>query len=50
MGTLNDWRSELRCLHDEALAVDWENHLARLNASYGVTGRHALSTIDTGLR
>lgn len=44
-----DWRTELRAIYDEALEVDWDAHLTRLNADYGLSGRHALSTTDAGL-
>jgi hypothetical protein len=44
-----DWRGELRRLHNDALRVDWEAHLADLNVRYGLVGRHVLSTTDVGL-
>ena len=46
---MTDWQAELRRLHDEALAVDWGDHLAELNARYCLQGRDALLTADVGL-
>lgn len=49
MGEPTAWRTELRRLHDAALNVDWEEHLAALNTRYGLRDRDALSTADVGL-
>ena len=44
-----NWWGQLRCLHDDALRVDWEAHLAALNDRYRLVGKHALHTTDVGL-